>query len=289
MKHVFRKEVLFGGLFIAGVSLNSFAQCINQQNVFPFTHKGNSYGVVKEARTWEEAAACAASVQGHLVHIQDTAEQRAVYGAIQLAGIPVNYSPVANGGGISYVWIGATDRNTEGTWMWDGDNDNNGTTFWTGQGAAGVGGGTSSGYVNWGGTSVGTKNEPDDYLVQDGAAIALSNWPYGIAGEWNDIAVENRQYFVIEFETSALGLNSSTADASFKMSPNPCKNSLEITSKSEILNFRILGLDGTSYLSGAEANSTQLSLNVENLPSGMYVVVLESKGNQQSTLKFIKE
>ena len=86
------------------------------------------------------------------------------------------------GGGIAYVWIGATDQQTEGTWLWDGNNDNTGGNFWIGQGTNGSGNGAAVGgaFFYWGGTSTGTPNEPDDYAnAQDHAAIGLAGWPSG--------------------------------------------------------------------------------------------------------------
>ena len=49
-------------------------------------------------------------------------------------------------------------------------------------------------YNNWG-------YEPDDYLgQQDGLGLALTDWPLGYAGEWNDLNVANSLYFIVESE-----------------------------------------------------------------------------------------
>ena len=141
-----------------------------------------------------------------MVHIDNQNEQDSVYDAIiNGAGISTTYTSVFDGGGIAYVWIGATDKSAEGTWIWDGDNDSIGTNFWNGQGNAGSGGGSAVGgmYQNWGDDLFGDPYEPDDFLSsQDGAAIALDNWPYGIAGEWNDINISNTLYYIIGYDSS---------------------------------------------------------------------------------------
>ena len=113
-------------------------------------------------------------------------------------------SSVSDGGGATYLWIGANDETTEGTWLWDGNNDgenkltfgtattsNNKLTGWTPE---------TDTYDNWGEISS-QQNEPDDYQgQQDYAAIALTNWPNGFAKQWNDIAGTNTIGFIIELE-----------------------------------------------------------------------------------------
>lgn len=61
------------------------------------------YEVVKELKSWSEAAACAVERGGYLVEIDSQADQDTIYGAI------------IHGAGIAYVWIGASDQHTEGT------------------------------------------------------------------------------------------------------------------------------------------------------------------------------
>src|ERR1051326_6588446 len=210
----------------------STAQCANSANIYAFTFNGKNYEVVKELKTWSQAAACAVQRGGHLVHIDSLNEQNAVYNAITVgAGVPSNYVSVNDGGGAAYVWIGATDKNAEGTWLWDGDGDNVGTNFWNGQGAAGANNGAVVGnaFVNWGGAGQGTFNEPDNYNnVQDGGAIALSSWPYGVPGEWNDINPNNALYYVIEYENNA-GTNEQGNNFHFDLFPNPAQNSVHFS------------------------------------------------------------
>ena len=174
----------------------------NNKNL-TFEHNGHSYTVVKELKTWVNAAADAVSKGGYLVEIGSEAEHNAVYKGITDAGVSTSYTTVNDGGGIAYVWIGATDRATEGEWLWNGANNSEGTVFWK------DGSIVNGNYVNWGGKAAGKFNEPDDFGgKQDAAAIGLANWPAGSsatsglgkAGEWNDIDETNRLYYVIEFD-----------------------------------------------------------------------------------------
>ena len=180
--------------------------CANPSNIYSFTYNGKSYEVVKEMKTWEDAAACAVELGGYLAEISSQGEQDALFDAIiNGAGVSPTYTTSPDGGGIAYVWIGATDVLTEGSWIWDGDNNGSGSNFWNGEGSAGAGGGSAVGgsYINWGGSSVGPPKEPDNWNNQDAAGIGLTGWPtgttlLGIAGEWNDISITNLMYFVIE-------------------------------------------------------------------------------------------
>ncbi len=178
-----------------------------------FYHEGHSYLMVKQKKTWTEAAADAVAKGGYLVEIGSKAEQNAVWQAILKEGISSDYAKAADGGDIGYIWIGAGDRwSGEGNWIWNGA-DKSGTfpLFWFGSSTGSAVGGS---YVNWGGTSKGKLNEPDNFtdskLAPNGqnvAAIGLTSWPtgssssLGIAGEWNDIAETNKLYYIIEFDS----------------------------------------------------------------------------------------
>jgi hypothetical protein len=208
MKTVYLFCFIFG---IIGCSTSScLAQCVLPSNVYSFTYAGKSYEIIKQKKTWNDAAACAVERGGYLAHIESDEEATALYNAIASAGISSTYTQVGDGGGIAYVWIGATDKFTEGTWVWAGNNSNSTLNFWNGQGLAGMNNGSAVNgkYNRWGGTSTGTRNEPDDFSSnQDAAAIALATWPscvptcmtpLGVAGEWNDIAVSNTLYSIVE-------------------------------------------------------------------------------------------
>ena len=76
-------------------------------------------------KTFSDAAAYAVERGGYLVEINSLEEQNTVFDAIiNGAVVSPNYITISNGGGIAYVWIGATDNFAEGTWLWDGDYNN---------------------------------------------------------------------------------------------------------------------------------------------------------------------
>ena len=229
-------------------------RCIADEHAtnYNFEFNGTEYEIVPDKKTWEAAAADAVEKGGHLVEINSLEEQEAVFDAIvNGAGIPDDYTIVNDGGGIAYIWVGATDKATEGTWSWDGNNDDVGINFWTGQGANGSGNGQviSGAYNNWGGTSTGTVQEPDDFMSnQDAGAIALSGWPagttmLGIEGEWNDINITNQLYYVIEYGGSTK--IEEGKQQGIRVYPNPSNGIFTIETPNSPAHSGLLGLEIT--------------------------------------------
>ena len=108
--------------------LCKYSQC------FSIFSNNKKYEVIKELKTWEDAAACAVQRDGYLTEITSQSENDSIFDAIiNGAGISTSYTSVPDAfrrG--AYVWIGATDKNEEGRWFWDGNNDNIGLNFWNG-------------------------------------------------------------------------------------------------------------------------------------------------------------
>ncbi len=182
---------------LAAVCLTVTAQPANGDSILEYG--GHTYQLIKTPVTWSDAAADAVSRQmyglsGALARIDDEAENTAIFNQLDSAiGLgEFDSTKAVDGGGASYVWIGASDQLVEGDWLWDGDNDNTGDKFWEGGRYGSAFGGL---YSNWG-----RPREPDNYLGQQHAAgIALNGWPYGVAGEWNDVTPSNTLYYLVEF------------------------------------------------------------------------------------------
>lgn len=275
--------------------------CADSLNIYTFTYQGRTYEVVKEKKDWEDAADCAEERGGYLVHLGSQQEQDSVYHAIVIgAGVAANYVSVPDGGGVAYVWIGAHDKLTEGSWIWDGDNDGTGTAFWTGQGAAGAGGGMAIGgaFVNWGGTSTGVVKEPDDYgSNQDGAAIALNGWPggsgaLGIAGEWNDLAVTNELYFVIEYDVNTALEETVPLHPEIKIFPQPASDFVTVKLNTPSGNKATLDIyfpDGRKVFSSDLSSDGICHLDICSWSRGVYYVMIStSDGYKLSKLLLVE-
>lgn len=257
------------------------AQC-DTSSRYTFMHDGNTYHVVMSKEIHTSARACAQVQGGHLVYIDNQAEQDAVYAGIIAAGVSPTYATVANGGGIAYVWTGANDQSTEGDWQWGF----NGTSFWSGQGAAGAGGGSVVGglYNNWGGTSAGTPNEPDDFMNnQDAAGIALSSWPagssspLGVAGEWNDIDQTEQLYYVVEIENTGVG-STGNINNQLEVYPNPATNAINIklpANHSKNYTVDLTNAMGQTVKSiSADDNAT---ISLDGVSAGTYILNIRSE------------
>lgn len=164
--------------------------CADASNIYTFTYDGKTYELVRENKSWVNAAACAVERGGYLSEINDANEQNVIFAELQNASIVNDNTIASDGGNRPYVWIGGNDLATEGSWVWDGNNDNTATDFWLGDASGSPVNGL---YNNWG-------NEPDNFGAgQDALGLALTDWPLGVAGQWNDVEADNALYFLIEY------------------------------------------------------------------------------------------
>jgi len=164
-----------------------------------FTYNGHSYKIVKTASAWFDAKKAALDEGGYLVHISSAAEDAKIYAELVkfISNTEFSKTTAPDGGMAAYVWIGANDIKTEGTWKWTNDKQ----IFWQGDKTGKAANGQ---YNNWGTTA--QQNEPDNFQnKQDAAAIALTEWPKGSGSlgkksQWNDVDISNKLFYVIEFD-----------------------------------------------------------------------------------------
>lgn len=143
---------------------------------------GHTYEVIEQALNWKDARAVAKNWGGQLAAINSAAENKAVFNFLKKASTKWQEKYIApDGGNAQYVWLGANDLAKEGSWKWSD--------------------GSKLKYTNWG-----FGGEPDNYQNQDAAAIALTSWPFGKTGQWNDIKITNGLYALVEFD-GLLGTN----------------------------------------------------------------------------------
>ncbi len=172
------------------------AECASADNIHAFVSDGKDYELIKLNRNWTFAAACAVERGGYLAEINNSDENAALFNEISTkTNIDPSNTIASDGGEASYIWLGANDSDTEGSWYWDGDNDGAGVQFWEGD-ASGMA--IDDLFSKWG-------NEPDNFDDQDGLGLGITQWPIatgslGSAGQWNDINLRNELYFLIEYD-----------------------------------------------------------------------------------------
>jgi hypothetical protein len=131
-------------------------------------------------------------------------------------------------------------------------------------------------YNNWG-------NEPDDFYGQDGLAIALTNWPNGFAGEWNDVSQSNTLYYLIEYSTS-LSKDVTTLGSKIGLHPNPSVDFVQVFGfTDDEVSFILYDVNGSAIKSGVVSNNDKI--NTQYLTKGMHFLIFDNG----SIAKFVKE
>lgn len=269
-------------------------QTVSQNNIHSFEHQGKRYQIITEMKTWIEATEYATNQGGYLAEINNQEEQDAIYNALQnnIPDFSINPPIAQDGGGASYAWIGGNDIQQEGSWVWNGNNNENKTPFWQG---GKRGDAIDNQYSNWG-TTYGEQNEPDNYLNnQDGVAIALNNWPQGIgswplgnAGQWNDLAITNKLYFVIEYPITTI--NHKLSNNSIILYPNPTRNYVTIqNTKKDWQKITIYTITGETLLTQKTKEEETIKINLSNYPKGIYIIECINNKGEIKKNKIIKK
>jgi len=256
-------ELLYGDKFLIAFIFLFFSQF-----TFSETFQGKEYEWVKTLSTQADAQSYAEDAGGHLVVINSQAENDFIFDLIQ-SDTSSNLGQASDGGGISYVWLGADDSSQEGTWRWvNGD-------AWS--------------YTNWG------VREPDDYFGQDGLGIGLENWPsgsnnteaYGRAGEWNDIKRSNRLTFIVEYTASSGGSGSVGNSGNSGSSGSGSQNSEDGVSNCDVSYVTLDGTTITVTPTGSE-DTSNIQCALDAAVAGGYPVVKLDKGTFYSSNIIVK-
>lgn len=254
-------------------------QCASPSNIYSFEYDGKLYEIIKENKSWANAAICAVERGAILTEINDASEQDAIFQELTTnAGIDVNNTIAPDGGGGSYVWIGGNDLVEEGVWIWDGDNDFIGVQFWMGDTSGGPVGGL---YNNWG-------DEPDDFQGQDALGLSLNGWPLGVAGEWNDVDHTNTLYYVVEHPL--LGIEDDNFNKTIKLSPNPVVDYVTIEASQGNLQRMVIynSLGQELRTIDLDKSAASKTINLSNLNSGIYFIQISSQDGKSTIKKIIR-
>jgi hypothetical protein len=241
-------------------------ECANPVNIYSFTYDEVNYEIIKENLSWTAAAACAVERGGALAVIDSQEEQDTIFYHLNNCGIDVANTVAPDGGGASYVWIGGNDIAEEGTWIWDGDNDGEGPQFWEGNYN---GNPVNDLYNNWGG-------EPDNWSNQDALGLALTDWPFGIAAEWNDVDEGNDLYYVVEYSITSRTELDRMENENILIFPNPGKDNLyfELNKPHTVKQIIIVNQLGNIVAKHSFNNDFSGELDIKEHPVGVYYIQL---------------
>ena len=164
-----------------------------------FTHGGHTYKIVTEPASWPEASERAGAMTlgsnvGYLASIDSSRENTAILNAAMnhLSEEQLEKTLAEDGSNAPFIWLGGSDADAEGVWIWS----NNGDQFWSGDFN---GSGVADRFTNWG-------VQPDSATGdEDALAMGLGDWPepffdLGATGQWNDLDVDTTLMYVVEFD-----------------------------------------------------------------------------------------
>lgn len=131
-----------------------------------------------------------------------------------------------------------------------------------------------------------------DPLGGDGGFFGLSLTDIDDDGDF-DLFIseyESSSYLFYENKTYTVGINDATGnDILVSIYPNPTSNQLNLQTSlpaSEVEQVRILTLDGKDVY---QSNTFTKSIDVSQLPGGIYMVALRLNSGKETHLKFVKE
>jgi hypothetical protein len=113
--------------------------------------------------------------------------------------------------------------------------------------------------------------------------FAITNWPLGVAGQWNDVDETNVLYYAIEY----IGLSAmdELQASTFAVYPNPSAGQFQLQlqqenslAKCQVEVFNMLG----ERVYNSET-STSLAIDLSNEPKGMYLVKVQQGGSVSSS------
>jgi len=170
-------------LAVLTLTLSGFAQTQAAVVLHTDTYDGHVYKLIADDSgsriSWLDAEAAAVGMGGHLVTINDDAENAFVLGAFSAAAI----SAAAGENGLS-LWIGLNDFTQEGQWVWAD--------------------GSALSYSNWHFAEPAATFADEDFV-----GMTVFDWWSGPAGKWHDIIGDWRfndvTFGVVEMEAPIPG------------------------------------------------------------------------------------
>jgi len=139
----------------------AFGLAVGTGEMSAFVYNGHQYQLTTSAENWTDAEAEAVSLGGHLVAINDAAEQSFLQTAFNDLSATAYF----------YYWIGLSDAASEGTWVWSN--------------------GEPTTYLNWAGLEPSSGNTAENYVMMNFENNSRH-------GQWHDVDVGRSLKGIVE-------------------------------------------------------------------------------------------
>lgn len=171
--------------FVVVLLLSTQASAVPVEWTVASGGNGHFYDLIQASLNWGNARNAAALAGGHLVTITSLAENQFLVNTFNAA---IN----------AFVWIGASDADSEGNWEWVVGPEA-GLQFWQNGPPAAGGSAFGGNFENWGPV------EPNNAGDEDAAALNLGGLSAGgtLNGQWGDTDIVRvlLPAYIIEFST----------------------------------------------------------------------------------------
>lgn len=124
-------------------------------------------------------------------------------------------------------------------------------------------------------------------FVVFGGSNGINTGDKTCSGSNTGLSNSPNDFWVFNLNTS-LGLSENEENENLKIFPNPVINTFTINSENELFSIEIATLDGKIIQQKIE-KGLSFSMNVENIPSGIYLCKILLSSGEMNTVRFVKE
>jgi hypothetical protein len=124
-------------------------------------------------------------------------------------------------------------------------------------------------------------NDDDDGDGRD----ANIGWFYTADQAWTDPSTLGDMKMMEELSESVRSIGS---DLKFRMHPNPAADYIQLISNIGISHIQVINMAGQAVMNIQIANERLVTLDLNELPSSVYMITVRDHNNQYSTQKFVK-
>jgi hypothetical protein len=117
----------------------------------------------------------------------------------------------------------------------------------------------------------------------------LTDWPFGVAGQWNDVKDNNDLYFVVEYDESAGIFNSKDSKTGILIYPNPSSDilNIQLSGDQSVSEIRIYDQLGVNVFQNEFTGDFSGTIDISKLIPGIYNITIITKKREVLSSVFI--